>query len=35
MEVIYHGTSTEYLQAIAKEGLLPREVTGVKSNWKY
>jgi len=31
--ILYHGTSTEHLSIILANGLQPREVTGVKSNW--
>lgn len=32
--ILYHGTSTEHLDDILKNGLQPRLITGQKSNWE-
>lgn len=32
--ILYHGTSTQFLPRILKEGLLPREVTRMASHWE-
>ena len=32
-KILYHGTSTKYLDKILKKGLTPRKSLGVKSNW--
>lgn len=34
MVTLYHGTSSRYLEAILREGLRPRSVTGVRNHWK-
>lgn len=31
---LYHGTSTEHLESILRNGIQPREVTGLPSNWE-
>jgi hypothetical protein len=32
--ILYHGTSSEHLEAIRKTGLQPRRITKRRSNWK-
>lgn len=32
---IYHGTSMEFIEQIAKKGILPRSDSGNKGNWKH
>lgn len=31
---LYHGTSTEHLESILRDGIQPRQVTGLPSNWE-
>lgn len=31
---LYHGTTSKYLPTILRDGLLPRNTTGQRSNWK-